>query len=95
VEAHVVEHGADRPAGRRQVDVGRAVDGRPAGVGAGEAQQHPQGRRLAGAVGPEEPGHLAGRRAEADAVDRRGPAVALHHVHYLDHGDLLTCLGRS
>ena len=41
------------------------------------AGQHPQQRRFAGAVGPDDRDHLAGGNAQIDAVDQRGAAD--HH----------------
>ena len=48
-----------------------------AGVGADEPEQHPQRRRLAGAVGAEVAVDVAGPDRQVDAVDRDDVAVAL------------------
>src|SRR5439155_23399466 len=39
-----------------------------------QPQQEPDRRRLAGAVGSEEPNHLASRDGEGDVIDRHAPA---------------------
>ncbi|MEZ4474503.1 MAG: hypothetical protein R3F60_27680 [bacterium] len=69
VEGVILGADAQDPAG----GVGRpgqvvAVDPHHAGVGAQEAVAHAQRRRLAGAVGPEQAEHLAGRAGEIHAV---------------------------
>ena len=46
-------------------------------VAGGEADEDPQGRRLAGPVGSEEPGDAAGGRGERDVVDGGEAAVGL------------------
>src|SRR4029077_17697267 len=59
---------AGAPGGER---IGRDVgagDARAAARGPDRCRQHADGRRLAGAVGPEQPERLAGRDLEADAV---------------------------
>src|SRR4029077_6336995 len=50
------------------------------------AGQNPHRRRLAGAVGAEEPEDLAALDAEADVVDGGHAAVAFREVLNLDHG---------
>jgi Tetracyclin repressor-like, C-terminal domain len=58
VEAGGVQHRADLVAPGRQCHVAAATDGGRARVGAHQAQQHPQGGGLAGAVGTQEPEEL-------------------------------------
>src|SRR5690606_3797446 len=67
--------GEDVVAGDRR----RAVGGRQ------EAGQHAHRRGLAGAVGAEEPHHLARRDPEGDVVHRHEVAVALRESARLDH----------
>jgi hypothetical protein len=50
----------------------------PARVGPQEAEQYPDGGGLAGAVGPQEPVHLAGCHGEIEAVERTRGAERLH-----------------
>ena len=71
-------------AGSLQVGVGDAVDGGRAGVGADQAEQHPQGGGLAGAVGAEEPGDRAGVDGEGQVVDGGHAAEALGEPVDLD-----------
>ena len=59
-----VEHHADEPARVREVGVGDAVDRHPPRRRRRETGQHPQGGRLAGAVGPEEAGTVPGTQAK-------------------------------
>ena len=49
-----------------------AVHEDPARVGPDQADQHPDHRGLAGAVGAEQPDDLAGLGPERDTVDRLG-----------------------
>ena len=72
-----------------RVDVGATVDERPTRRGPVEAEDHPHGRRLAGTVGPEEPGDEPGAHVEADVVHGRLVAVDLGEVQDLDHGSTL------
>ena len=60
-------------------------------VGAEQAEQHPDGRRLAGAVGPEEAVHLARLDLEVEAVERTDVAERLLQRRDLDdcHGSRL------
>ena len=67
-----------------------AADAGRAGGRRQERGEHPQGGRLAGPVGTEEPDHLAGIDRERDPVDgpddppRRG-AVMFDQIHDFDH----------
>jgi hypothetical protein len=53
-------------------------------VGPDQAEQHPQRRRLAGAVGPEVAVDVARADREVDVVDGRDLAVALDQSAGLD-----------
>ncbi len=53
-------------------------------VGSNQSDDHVEGRRLAGPVGPEEPDDLAPRDVDVHAADDRLPAVALHEVAGLE-----------
>jgi hypothetical protein len=81
-----VEQNADAPAGVRQLAIRTAEDECFAGVGAREAGQNPEGRRLAGAVGAEEPPHGPRLDAERDVVDDRSTTEPLGEAVCLDHG---------
>ena len=72
---------AQRLLGDRRVgpDVG-AVDPHDAGVGAEQAGDHRERRRLAGAVGADEAEERAGAHLELDGVDRHGVAEGLAEV---------------
>ena len=78
VEADVVGQVADlaldreRLAGRVEADDADDAPGR-----LGEPEQHQHGRRLAGAVGPEQPEDLAGADRQVERVDRGEVAVLL------------------
>ena len=72
-----VQQGTDLCQRRAQRAVGPAVDQRLALVGGVEPEDQPHRRRLAGAVGPDEAGHLAGPDGERQAVHGDGRAVAL------------------
>ena len=78
VDALLEQH-ADPARRAVQAGVGLAEDGRRARVGVHEADEHPQRRRLAGAVGTGDADHAAGGHRERDVVDRqegsRRPAV--------------------
>ena len=49
-----------------------------------QAEQHQDGRGLAGAVRPEQPENLAARDRERDAFDDGRPVVALGEISHLD-----------
>ena len=94
VEARVLDEAADAVQGGRS-RVGRAR--RPSssirpGIGSDQPEQHPQQRRLAGAVGPEQPAHLAGSTARSTpstatvASNRLTTPLArtaCHSAHYM------------
>ena len=81
VDAAALEHDADAAAERAVVgDRVEAEDARLAGDRAAVALQRLDGRRLAGAVGPEHDEHLTGFGGQVDAVDRgRCPGGAVAH----------------
>ena len=95
---HLAEPGAQQLAERRG-GVGRllrqpadALAGagrRRAAVGAIDAGQQPQQRRLAHAVGPDEPGALAVAEHEREAVEERRAVIGLGQIGCLQHGVLL------
>src|SRR3954447_7384554 len=64
--------------------VGSPVEGGGAAAWRNQPEQHPQGCRLAGAIGPEEPGHRSFASAEAEVVDSRNVAEALRQSFDLD-----------
>jgi hypothetical protein len=66
-----LQHGADGLAWTLELHVRSSVDQRPSGGGTREAQNHPEGRRLAGAVRAQDRGHLTGGRGEGEVIDRR------------------------
>ena len=75
------------PAGRvGQLPVGPAGDGGRAGGRGDQAEQHPQGGRLAGAVGAEEAGHRALVDLEVELVDGEHVAEALGEPLHADRG---------
>ena len=74
---------------------GAAVDRRPARRRRGEAGDHPQRRRLARAVRPEEPGDGARAAREGDVVDGDVVAVALDEVVDVDHAPTVTAPRRA
>ena len=85
VEAGLVHDGPDP--GQRPVTVagdGVAEEGHRAGVGVGQAQQHPDQRRLAGTVGPEVAEGAAAGNEELDVVDGDVVAEALGQPVGLD-----------
>jgi hypothetical protein len=63
----------------------RAEDGRLAGRRADQPEQHPQRRRLAGAVRAEQAVDLAAAHPQRQVLDRRRGAVALGQAAGLDH----------
>src|SRR5712691_2652980 len=99
-ELQVLEHGhprEDPPAFRRLRDpqahdaVGRervqalAVEAHGAPAGPHGAEDRPQRRRLAGAVGPDERDDLTGRDGQRDAAERPDVAVVRVDVRELKH----------
>ena len=86
VEARLLDDRADaRERWRRSSGhaAGRAAASMP-GVGAGEPEQHPDQRRLAGAVRAEVAEGGAARNMKVDGVDRHGGAEALGQADGLD-----------
>ena len=84
VEVGGLQGRADRGLRAREVDVALAVDRRGAAGGVDQAEQHPQGGGLAGAVRPEEAGDPAGLDVEAQVVDGDEAAEALGEPSDLD-----------
>ena len=85
VEAGLVDDGAD--AGQRQVAMagdGVAEQGHGAGVGVGQTEQHPDQRRLAGAVGAEIAEGAAAGNEQLDVVDGDVLAESLRQPVGLD-----------
>ena len=75
-----VEQDPDAAAGVGEVSQAAAEHERLAGVRLGEPREHPERRRLAGAVGAEEPGHGSGLDAEGDVLDDSLPAEPLGEI---------------
>jgi hypothetical protein len=90
MEAGRLDHGPDRAHGVGQAGVGDTADRGRSGGRADQPEQHPQGRGLAGAVGPEQPGDGTLGHAEAEIVDREQAAEAFGETVDLDG-----CHGRS
>ena len=89
---HVAEDAAHRlgvPADRFTGDPGIA------GSRFEERREHPQHRRLARAVGADEPEDLARLDGQVHAADRDGPVVALHEPRCLDDGGHSTFPSRA
>ena len=61
-----------------------AEQARGAGVGAQQAEQDPQGRRLAGAVRPQEAVHLTVGHGQVEPVQRARLAEVLHQAGHFD-----------
>ena len=57
---------------------------RAAGAGLQQAGEHADRRRLARAVGAEEPEHLAGPHVEGDVIDRGEPAELARELVHVD-----------
>ena len=74
VQHPAVEQRADRARRVVELPVGAAVDRRGAAGRVDEPEQHPQRRRLAGAVGPEEADDVPALDAERQVLDGRAPA---------------------
>jgi hypothetical protein len=83
VEPALLRHVAD-PAAQLGADRG-AVPRHGAGVGLGDAEDHPHGGGLAGAVRADEAGERARWDGEAHAVHRPTGAEGLGHVPQLEH----------
>ena len=90
VEAPLLGHVPDRTA--MCGGDGFAVDGDAPGVRGEHAEDDAHGRRLAGAVGTDEPGHLAVVDAEAQVVQDLFVAEAAVDVLESDHGSTLCAL---
>jgi hypothetical protein len=57
--------------------------------------QHPQQRRLAGAVGPDDPDDPAGWQLEIDVLKNHPVAIRLAQVHRVDHAVAQSLAGRN
>src|SRR6185312_4503758 len=85
VEADRIRHVADAALDLERLSHRvEARDPHPSLAGLGQAQQHQDRRRLAGAVRPEQAEDLAGPDLEVDAVDGRRALVALDQPGRLD-----------
>ena len=89
-----VEQRAQGSEGVGQLPVRSAVDADGACGRCVQAEDHPHGGRLAGAVWTEEAGHSARPDDKGDFVDRNRLAVALGEVVCLDHGPSFRRLAR-
>ncbi len=81
-----VEQRAHRVQRCAVLTIGTAGDGRAAGGGPVEGQDHPHRRRLPGAVRPQEPGYLAGPHGERESVHGAEPTVHFGQFGHFDHG---------
>ncbi|GMA96436.1 hypothetical protein GCM10025881_32600 [Pseudolysinimonas kribbensis] len=88
-----IQQHAHSPQRVAQLPIGHAVDACFAGGGPVEAHDHAHGRRLAGAVRPEESRHEPGAHREVDVVDRGGGAEGLRELVDFDHPPTLTIGG--
>ncbi len=79
-----VEQRTDLAQRRTQVSVAAATDQGAAAVRRVQPEDHPHRRRLAGAVRPDEPGHLTRLDRERQTVHRDGRAVPLAQLANLD-----------
>ena len=70
MEVRRLEHRADPRRRPLQILVAAAENERAAGGRLHEMEQHPQRRRLPGAVRPEEPGHRPALERKRQVVDR-------------------------
>jgi len=95
VEDVGVEECADDSRGVAELGVTTSLDQRPAGRRPGDAQQHPQRRRLAGAVGADEAGDGPGLKGKAEVVNGAHRAVALGESVDRDGGHGFPFIGRS
>jgi hypothetical protein len=91
VDRELLRHDADAALGRVRVLVERqarraAADEDLAAVGADQAAQHRHGRRLAGAVRPEQADDLAGADVERQVGDDGAVAVRLEETSGFEHG---------
>jgi hypothetical protein len=73
----------------------RAVQRCRAAVGPHEPEDHPQRRRLAGAVGAEERGDATGPDLEGEAVDGGRRAVVLAELLDSDHANSIGASGAA
>jgi len=80
-----IEECADATERLRQVGQALAVDECRSSRGLVQAHDDAHRGRLAGAVGPEEPGHPAGFDVEGQVVDGTHGAVLLGELRNLDH----------
>jgi hypothetical protein len=93
VEPEVLTHAqalGQRQVARRETDLGRGAaaiavhaktaDLDRAGVGRDHTEDHQERRRLAGAVGTEQPNPLARVHQQVDAIDGAGALVVLHEA---------------
>ena len=81
----LLEHGSDGAQRVAQLGVRDAADGRGARGRADLAEHHPQRRRLAGAVRPEERGHRPRLDTGGEVVDSGENAEALRRMRELEH----------
>src|SRR5262249_3763726 len=81
-----------RLCGDRACDDVDTADFRLSARGAKNAGDHAQGRRLAGAVRPQESEQLSARNLEVDAVDGGEAPVALREIRQLDHRCVVSLL---
>ena len=88
VEVRRLERGPDDGEGVGDVVVATPLDGCGAGGRTDQPEEHPQGRRLAGAVRAEEAGDPAGNDVEVELVDGRQPAEPLRQPADLDPAPL-------
>ena len=91
VDRELLRHDADAALGRMRVLVEgqarrAAADEDLAAVGADQAAQHRHGRRLAGAVRPEQADDLAGADVERQVGDDGAVAVRLEETSCFEHG---------
>ena len=84
----------DRPAVHRQVGDVLPVEEDAAAVGPDQAHDRIEAGRLAGAVGPEQPDHLAALNVERDVVEHRAPVIGLGDRADFEPADRLLRLGR-
>jgi hypothetical protein len=90
-----VQQGADLMQRPHPALVTAPADGHRARGRQVEPEDHAHGRRLAGAVRPEEPGDQSGLDLEVDSVDRRPTAVDLRECSRLDHAPLSSSISAT